>query len=105
MAFFYSDYTQQLWHLPEETLFSHFMTTLNDTFSTELTQEDKGYESVNESFNVPPFSAEHCESTMSPWWEIYPSILQTLDDHQQLQSSMQSPHLTDTEVAASPPAN
>ena len=32
----------------------------------------------------PLLSAEHCKSTMSPQWKIYPSSLQTLDDHQQL---------------------
>ena len=52
-AFFYSDYTQQKWHLPEEILFSHFRTNLNDTFATELAQEDEGYESGSESLNVP----------------------------------------------------
>ena len=52
-AFFYSEYTQQIQHLPEETLFGHFVTTLNDAFATELTQEDEDYESGSESFNVP----------------------------------------------------
>ena len=55
-AFFYSDYTQQIWHLPEETLFGHFVTNLNDAFVTELGQEDERYESGSESFNVPPLS-------------------------------------------------
>ena len=82
------------------------MATLKDTFATELTHKDKGYESGSESFNVcTPLSAEHCKSTMSPWWEIYPSTLQTLDNHQQFQSSMQIPCLTDTEVTALPTAN
>ena len=35
-VFFYSDLTQQLQNLPEEIIFSHFMTTLNSTFETEL---------------------------------------------------------------------
>ena len=39
-AFFCSNSAQQLWNLPEEILFSHFMTTLNDTFEIKLTQED-----------------------------------------------------------------
>ena len=53
-AFFYSDYTQQIWNVPEDTLFSHFVTTLNDAFKTELAQKDKGYESsMSESFNIP----------------------------------------------------
>ena len=51
-AFFYGDCTQHMWSLPEKTLFSHFVTTLNDTFETELAHEDKGYESGNESFNI-----------------------------------------------------
>ena len=29
------------------------MTTLNDTFERELAQEDEGYESGNESLNIP----------------------------------------------------
>ena len=38
---------------PEEIVFSHFVTTLNDTFKQELTQEDEGYVSGSESFNIP----------------------------------------------------
>ena len=38
---------------PEETLFGHFVTTLNDAFETKLAQEDEGYESEGESFNIP----------------------------------------------------
>ena len=52
-AFFYSDFTQQIQNLPEEILFSHFVTTLNDAFETELAQEDEGYESGSENFNIP----------------------------------------------------
>ena len=52
-AFFYSDFTQGIQNLPEEILFGHFVTTLNDTFETELAQEDKGYESGSENFNIP----------------------------------------------------
>ena len=44
---------QQLWNLPEEILFSCFVSTLNDTFEKELAQEDKGYESGSESLNIP----------------------------------------------------
>ena len=52
-AFFYGDYTQQKWSLPEETIFSCFVTTLNNAFETELAQEDEGYESGSESLNIP----------------------------------------------------
>ena len=52
-AFFYSDFTQQIQNLPEEILFSHFVTTLNDAFETELAQDDEGCESGSESFNIP----------------------------------------------------
>ena len=31
----------------------HFVTTLNDASVTELAQEDKGYESGSETFNIP----------------------------------------------------
>ena len=52
-AFFHSNSSQQQWNLPEEILFGHFVTTLNDTFETELAQEDEGYESGSESLNIP----------------------------------------------------
>ena len=52
-AFVYGDYTQQIQNLPEETLSGHFVTTQNDTFATELAQNDKGYESGSESLNGP----------------------------------------------------
>ena len=52
-AFFHSNSAQQLWNQPEEILFGHFVTTLNDAFEWELTQEDEGYESGSESLNIP----------------------------------------------------
>ena len=52
-TFFYSTFSQQMWPLPEEILFVHFVTTLNSTFETNLAQENKGYESGSESFNIP----------------------------------------------------
>ena len=52
-VFFYSSSAQQLWSLSEEILFSPFLTTLNDTFERELTQEDEGYESGHESLSIP----------------------------------------------------
>ena len=48
----------------------------------------------------PPLSVEHWESTMSPWGRIFPSIVQTLVNHQQLHSSIKSPHLIDTDATA-----
>ena len=51
-AFFYSTSAQQLWYLPEEILFSCFVTTLNDTFQKELAQENEGYESGHETLNI-----------------------------------------------------
>ena len=42
-----------MWSLPEETLFGHFVTTLNNAFETQLEQEDEGYESGRKSFNIP----------------------------------------------------
>ena len=38
--------------VPEEILFSHFMTTLNSTFETEFAQENVGYEGGSENFNI-----------------------------------------------------
>ena len=52
-AFFCSNSAQQLWNLPEEILFGHFVTTLNDTFKRELTKEDKGCESRSKSLSIP----------------------------------------------------
>ena len=52
-AFFHSNSAQQIWNLPEEVLFGHLMTTLNNTFDIELTQEDEGYESESDSLNIP----------------------------------------------------
>ena len=52
-AFFCGDHAQQIWHLLEEILFGCFVTTLNDVFETELAQEDEGYESGSENFNIP----------------------------------------------------
>ena len=51
VAFFYSDLTQQMLNLPEETLLICFVTTLNNAFETELIQEDEGC--VSESLNIP----------------------------------------------------
>ena len=51
-SFFYSNSAQQLWNLPEEILFGHFMTTLNDIFERELTQEGEGYESWSKSLSI-----------------------------------------------------
>ena len=51
-AFFYSDFTQQIQHLPEEILFGHSVTILSDAFETELTQKDEVYESRSENFNI-----------------------------------------------------
>ena len=53
-AFFCSNTAQQLQNLPQEILFCCFMTTLNDTFERELTQEDDGFERRrSESFSIP----------------------------------------------------
>ena len=51
-AFFCSDSSQQLQNLPEDIPFSLFVTTLNNTFETELPQEDEGYESGSKSLNI-----------------------------------------------------
>ena len=51
-AFFYSGHAHQVWNLPEEILFSHFVNTLNDVFEIELIQEDEGYERGSENFHI-----------------------------------------------------
>ena len=77
------------------------MTTWNDAFEKELTQEDEDYESGSENVHIPTHSAEPPESTVSPQWMCYPTIWQILVNHLQLQSSMQSHHLTATATTAS----
>ena len=52
-AFFCSNSAQQLRNISEEVLFSHIVTTLNDTFEWELAQADDGYESESKSLNIP----------------------------------------------------
>ena len=44
---------QLLCQQSDEILFSHFMTTLNATFESQLALEDEGYESGSENFNIP----------------------------------------------------
>ena len=52
-AFFYSTSTYILCQQSDEVLFGHFVTTLNATFESKLTLEDKGYESGSKNFNIP----------------------------------------------------
>ena len=52
-AFFCCNSSLQLLNQPEEIIFGHFVTTLNDTFEWELAQEDEGYESGSKSLNIP----------------------------------------------------
>ena len=54
-----------MWNLPEEALFGHFVTTLNNAFETEIEQEDEGYESESESFNITTSLSRAPHSTMS----------------------------------------
>ena len=51
------------------------MTTLNDTFERELTQEDEVYESGSESLSIPLLTEEHHRYTTFPWVKICLSIL------------------------------
>ena len=52
-AFLYSTSTHLLHQQPDEVLFSHFVTTLNIAFESNLTLEDEGYESGSENLNIP----------------------------------------------------
>ena len=97
-AFFYGNHAQQIWNLPEEILFSHFMAFLNDTFEVELTQEDKGMRVGVTTSASQPHSTEVWESTMSPWWMISPSTWWTSVNHLHLWKNMQSCHLQDTDA-------
>ena len=59
-AFFCSTSSQQLRNT-SEVLFSHFGTTLNDTFEQEPALEDKGYDSGSESLSIPtPLCRAQC---------------------------------------------
>ena len=51
-AFFYCNSAQQLQNLPEELLFSCFVTMLNYTFKSKLRPEYEGYESGSESLHI-----------------------------------------------------
>ena len=50
---FCSNSAQQLWNIPEEVLFGHFMSTVNDAFEWKLALEDEGYDGRSESLNIP----------------------------------------------------
>ena len=52
-AFFCSTSAQQLRSISEEVLFGCFVTTLYDAFEWKLALEDEGYDSGNESLNIP----------------------------------------------------
>ena len=52
-AFFYAASTHMLHQLPDEILFSCFVTTLNAAFEQKLALEDEGYENGSENFNIP----------------------------------------------------
>ena len=52
-AFFYSTSTYMLCQQSDEVLFGHFVTTLNATFESKCTLEDKGYDSGSKNFNIP----------------------------------------------------
>ena len=45
--------TNLLCNQPEDILFSHFMTMLNDAFERELALTDEGYESGSKTSNLP----------------------------------------------------
>ena len=52
-TFFYTTSMHLLHNQPEEVLFGHFMTTLNNTYERELALGDEGYESGSETSNLP----------------------------------------------------
>ena len=52
-TFFYTSSMHLLHNQPEEFLFSHFVTMLNDTLERELALEDEVYESGSETSNLP----------------------------------------------------
>ena len=64
VALFYSGHTEQIQNLPEEILFSNFMTTLNDTFELSLHRRMKVIGVAVKTSTSPPHSAEPWESTM-----------------------------------------
>ena len=92
-AFFYGDYTQQMQSLPEETLFGHFVITLNNVLKMSLHRRMKVMRVGVKASTSSPLSAEHGESTMSQPWRNYPLILQTLVNPQPHQSIMKNTHL------------
>ena len=53
LTFFYTTSAYTLSWQSDEILFSHFVTTLNAAFEWKLAQEDEGYESGSENYNIP----------------------------------------------------
>ena len=88
-AFICSDHAQQIQNLPEEILFSLFMTT--NAFEIEITQEDDGYESGNENFCIP--------TSLSRALGVY--HVSTVDDFFNLANVDQSPIPPDQHAEAS----
>ena len=62
-AFFYRDFTQKMWNLPEETLFSHFGTILNNPLKLSLHRRMKVVRVGVKASTSLPLSAEH--------WYVY----------------------------------
>ena len=64
----------------DEVLFSCFVTTLNATFESKLTLEDKGYDSGSKNINIPDHFDEPQRFTMSPVRNMHP-LIQTQSGH------------------------
>ena len=73
MVYFCSESSQQLHTSPDEILFGHFVTTLNDLFECELAQED---EDMNVEVTAQIFLllyTKHHDCIMLQHKKIYPS--------------------------------
>ena len=84
MTFFNMETRHILCWYSDESLFGHFMTTLNSTFEQKLALEDKGYESGSENFNLPtPLQQatriHHVTSTENA--SFHPSLVVSQDPH------------------------
>ena len=64
--------SQQLHTSPDEVLFRHFLTTLNDAFECELAQEDEDMKVGVKAWIFPLLYAKHHGCIMFQHKKIYP---------------------------------
>ena len=79
MTFFHMETRHTLCQYSDESLFGHFVTTLNSPFEQKLALEDKGYESGLENFDLPTplqkaMRIHHVTSTENASFHLSPVV-------------------------------